>query len=50
MFTKAKQIAVAPRSPGMVTFAMAGLFYYVFNYLVAFLMNRLEKAFDYYKI
>ena len=50
MFTKAKQIAVAPKSPGMITFAMAGLFYYVFNYLVAFLLERLEKRFDYYKI
>ena len=50
MFTKAKQIAVAPKSPGMVTFAMAAVFYYVFNYLVAFVMSRIEKALDYYKI
>ena len=50
MFTKAKQIAVAPKSPGMVTFAMAAVFYYVFNYLVAFVMRRIEKALDYYKI
>ena len=50
MFTKAKQIAVAPKSPGMITFAVAALFYYIFNYLVAFVMNRLEKAFNYYKI
>ena len=50
MFTKAKQIAVAPKSPGMITFAMAAVFYYVFNYLVAFVMNRIEKALDYYKI
>lgn len=48
MFTRAKQIAVAPQSPGMVTFAAAAVFYYVFNYLVAFLMQRTEKALDYY--
>ena len=50
MFTKAKQIAVAPKSPGMVTFAVAALFYYVFNYLVAFVMDRVEKAYSYYRI
>ena len=50
MFTKAKQIAVAPKSPGMVTFAVAALFYYIFNYLVAFIMDRVEKAYSYYKI
>lgn len=49
MFTRAKQIAVAPHSPGMVTFAAAAVFYYVFNYLVAFGMQRLEKALDYYR-
>ena len=50
MFTKAKQIAVAPKSPGMVTFAVAALFYYVFNYLVAFVMDQVEKAYSYYRI
>lgn len=49
MFTKAKQIAVAPKSPGMITFVAAAVFYYVFNYLVAFIMNRFEKALNYYK-
>ena len=49
MFTKAKQIAVAPKSPGMITFVAAAVFYYVFNYLVAFIMNRFEKALSYYK-
>ncbi len=48
MFTRAKQIAVAPSSPGMITFAAAAVFYYVFNYLVAFIMQRLEKALNYY--
>lgn len=49
MFTKAKQIAVAPNTPGMVTFAVAAVFYYVFNYIVAFGMKRLEKSMDYYR-
>ena len=49
MFTRAKQIAVAPHSPGMIVFAAAAVFYYIFNYLVAFGMQRLEKALDYYR-
>ncbi len=49
MFTRAKQIAVAPKSPGMLTFAAAALFYYVFNYAVAFVMARWEKSLDYYR-
>lgn len=49
MFTRAKQIAVAPHSPGMLTFAAAAVFYYVFNYAVAFGMARLEKALGYYR-
>lgn len=49
IFTKAKQIVVAPNSPGMLTFAVAAVFYYVFNYLVAYSMERLERAFAYYR-
>ena len=49
MFTRAKQIAVAPHSPGMLAFASAAVFYYIFNYLVAFVMARLEKTMDYYR-
>ena len=49
IFTRAKQIVVAPNSPGMLTFAVAAVFYYVFNYIVAFAMDRLEKAFAYYR-
>ena len=49
MFTKAKQIAVSPRSPGMLTFLVAAVFYYVFNVVVASGMKRLEKALDYYQ-
>ncbi len=49
MFTRAKQIAVAPNSPGMLAFAAAAAFYFIFNYAVAFAMARLEKALDYYR-
>lgn len=49
MFTRAKQIAVAPNSPGMLAFVAAAVFYYVFNYLMAFVMERVEKALDYYR-
>jgi ABC-type amino acid transport system permease subunit len=27
----------------------AGVFYFIFNYLVAFIMERFEKALDYYR-
>lgn len=47
MFTQAKAIAAAQTT--MVPFIIAGIFYYVFNFLVAFLMERLEKAMDYYR-
>lgn len=49
MFTMAKQIAVAPKSPGMLAFVVAGVFYYVFNLVVAFIMEYLEKRLDYYR-
>ena len=47
MFTIAKQIAAKDTS--MVPLMIAGLFYYIFNFLVAFAMERIEKALDYYK-
>ncbi len=46
MFTVAKQIAAAETS--MVPFAVAALFYYVFNLLVSFVMGRVEKKLSYY--
>lgn len=49
MFTRAKQIAVSPGSPGMLSFLMAAVFYYIFNYLVAFLMEKCEKSLSYYR-
>lgn len=47
MFTIAKQIAAKDTS--MAPLMAAGLFYYIFNFLVAFVMERIEKALDYYK-
>ena len=49
MFTRAKQIAVAPKSPGIATLFVAGIFYYVFNFLVAWAMERIEKKLNYYQ-
>ena len=49
MFTRAKQIAVAPNSPGFITLFIAGIFYYVFNFLVAWVMERIEKRLNYYQ-
>lgn len=49
MFTVAKQIAVAPNTPGMLAFVVAGVFYYVFNLVVAFAMEYVEKRLAYYR-
>ena len=46
MFTIAKQIAAKETS--FVPFLAAALFYYIFNALVAFGMERIEKSMDYY--
>ncbi len=46
MFTQAKAIAASQRA--LTAFAVAGGFYYVFNLVVAFIMNRVEKKMDYY--
>ena len=47
MFTVAKQIAAAKAT--IVPLLVAGIFYYIFNYLVAFVMSQIEKSFNYYK-
>ncbi len=47
MFTKAKQIAAAQTS--LTPLFVAGVFYYIFNFIVALLMERIEKRLDYYK-
>ncbi len=46
MFTVAKAIAASEKS--MMSFVAAGLFYYVFNFLVAWIMERFEKKLSYY--
>lgn len=46
MFTIAKQIAAAEAS--IMPLMVAGVFYYVFNLLVAAVMERIEKSMDYY--
>lgn len=47
MFTLAKQISSAQRS--MAPLIAAAVFYYVFNAIVAFIMERAEKRLDYYR-
>ncbi len=47
MFTTAKQLASAQRS--MVPYIAAAVFYYVFNFVVAFLMERCERKLSYYR-
>ena len=46
MFTIAKQIAAKDKS--FMPFLAAALFYYLFNAIVAFGMERIEKSMDYY--
>lgn len=47
MFTIAKMEAAAHTT--MVPFIVAGVFYYIFNFIVAFAMERIEKALNYYR-
>ena len=47
MFSIAKQIAAKETS--FTPFIVAAVFYFIANYVVAFVMERIEKAFDYYK-
>ena len=47
MFTIGKQIANSQSS--FMPFLIAGVFYYVFNSIVAFVMSRIEKAQSYYR-
>ena len=47
MFTLAKQIAAANTS--MVPFVAAGIFYYIFNLIVAGVMAKIEKKLSYYR-
>ncbi|MBE6490789.1 MAG: amino acid ABC transporter permease [Methanobrevibacter sp.] len=47
MFTVAKQIAAADAS--IAALLVAGVFYYVFNMIVAFVMEHIESRLDYYE-
>ena len=47
MFAVAKQIAAAQTT--VVPFFIAGIFYYVFNYVVAWMMELFEKKLNYYR-
>ena len=46
MFTLAKKIASSHTT--LMPFVVAGVFYYVFNFIVAYLMERFEKRLSYY--
>ena len=47
VFSLAKQISASQTS--FMPFVIAGVFYFVANYVVAFVMSRIEKSMDYYK-
>lgn len=47
MFTTAKALASSQTS--MMPFVAAGLFYYIFNFVVAWVMEFIEKKLDYYR-
>ena len=47
MFTNAQQIA--SRETSVMPFVVAGIFYYIMNLLVAFIMERVEKKLNYYR-
>ena len=47
MFTIAKQIAASKTT--FMPFVVAAVFYYVFNLIVAVVMEKLEKKLDYYR-
>ncbi len=47
VFSLAKQISASETS--FMPFLIAGVFYFVFNYAVAFVMARIEKSMQYYR-
>lgn len=47
MFTIAKQIASSQTT--MMPFVIAAVFYYIFNLIVAIVMEKVEKKLDYYR-
>ena len=47
MFTLAKQVAAAQTT--IMPLFIAGVFYYIFNFAVAFVMEKIEKRMNYYR-
>lgn len=47
MFTIAKALASA--STSMIPYVAAGIFYYIFNFLVAWVMEKIEDKLNYYR-
>ncbi len=47
MFTVAKAIAASEKT--MASFVAAGIFYYIFNFFVAYIMEFIEKKLSYYR-
>ena len=47
MFARAKQIAAAETT--VMPFIIAGVFYYIFNFVVAWIMEWFEKKLNYYR-
>lgn len=47
MFTVAKAIAAAQTN--MTAFIIAGIYYYIFNFIVAYIMEWMEKKLSYYR-
>lgn len=50
MFTKAKQLASALHTQKLMAYILAGVLYYIFNFVVAYGMQKLEKKMNYYSI
>lgn len=47
MFTIAKEVAAGQAT--IMPMFVAGVFYYIFNFIVAFIMERIEKRMNYYR-
>lgn len=47
VFTIAKQVAAANTT--IMPLFIAGIFYYIFNFIVAFVMEKIEKSLNYYR-
>ena len=47
MFYIGQQLSAAQKS--LLPLFVAGAFYYVFNFVIAFIMEKVEKKFNYYQ-